>query len=355
MTSRTPRLRARPSPALSPRAAGVLRAIVAGYIQTGAAIASEAVRRQGKLDISPATVRVVMNELTAQGLLEQPHASAGRVPTEAGLRVYVDHLVRPRAPSPEDRSALDATLRDAGGEPGAVVRAASRHLAGACTLAAVGRRPRLADTVVDRIELLRLDTHRVLAVCVLCEGEVRNRVLRLAEPADDRELARARNLFNDRWSGRRLSEARRELRASLDDAERRADPDEPLLRLGHEALPEAESPDDAVLVEGRTHLIGRDVDPDHMSAVLAALDDKRLLLHLLDGLADDHPRVVFGGELGVGALRDCTLICAPYGDGGLRGAVAILGPSRMNYSRIIPWVGYTAEAISGILHAKRAA
>lgn len=338
---------------MSPRAAGVLRGVVTGYLRTGHAIASDAVLRHGKLDVSPATVRVVMNELTAAGLLEQPHASAGRVPTEAGLRLYVDHLIRPRAPSAEDRDALDATLRDAGTEPTAVVRAASRHLAGACTLAAVGRRPRLADTVVDRIELVRLDPRRVLAVCVLCEGEIRNRVLHLA--ADDRELARARNLFNDRWSGRRLSEARTELRAHLDDAERRADPDEHLLRLGHDALPDPESPDDAVLVEGRTHLIGRDVDPEQLSAVLAALDDTRLLLHLLDGLAEDHPRVVFGGELGVDALRDCTLICAPYGDAGLRGAVAILGPSRMNYSRIIPWVGYTAEAISGILHAKRAA
>ncbi len=344
----------RASLGLSARAADVLRAVVAGYIRTGKPIASGAARRHGRLDVSPATVRVVMAELTAAGLLEQPHSSAGRVPTEAGLRLYVDHLLRPRAPSLPDRDALDATLRDAGDRSMALVRAASRHLAGACTVAAVGRRPRLADTVVERIELVRLDAARVLAICVLGGGEVTNRVLRVDDPAGA-ELDRARNLFNDRWGGQHLSAARHALRACLDDAERRADPERHLLRLGHDALPEAETPDDALVVEGRVHLIERDADPEQVTAVLTALDDKRLLLHLLDGLVDDHPQVVFGGETGVGALRDCTLVYAPYGAGRVRGAVAVIGPVRMNYSRIIPWVGYTAEAISGILHAKHAA
>lgn len=354
VTARDPRRRARPA-GLSPRAASVLRGVIAGYLRTGAAIASDAAVKHGRLEVSPATVRVVMGELTTAGLLAQPHASAGRMPTEAGLRLYVDHLLRPRAPSAQDRSALDATLQAAGERPAEVVRAASRHLAGACTLAAVGRRPRLGDALVQRIELLPLDRERVLAVCVFADGEVQSRVVRLAEPADEALLERARNLFVERWSGQPLSAIRRALRAQIEEAEG-ADPERRLLEVGEQALPEAESPDEAVVVEGRAHLLDREADPERLQAVLAALEDKRLLLRLLDGVAADGPRVVFGGETGQPALRACTLICAPYGDG-VRpmGAVAILGPVRMNYSRIIPWVGYTADAISGILHATRAA
>lgn len=344
---------ARRPPGISPRAARVLSGVVNGYLRTGQAVGSDATVRHGRLRISPATVRVVMGELTAVGLLAKPHASAGRVPTEAGLRLYVDHLLRPRGPSASARSALDATLQAAGGRPAEVVRAASRHLAGACTMAAVGRQPRRADAIVDRIELVPLGNQRVLAVCVFEGGEVSDRLVQLDGPVEPELLARARNLFAERWSGRPLTVVRAGLRAQIEQAEQ-ADPQRRLLEFGERALPDAESPDDAVVVEGRTHLL-EPVDDERLRA-LGALEDKRLLLHLLDGLAASGPTVIFGGETGRPALRDCTIVCAPYGDGRRpRGAVAILGPVRMNYSRIIPWVGYTADAISGILHATRAA
>lgn len=352
MTVRDTARRARPS-GLTPRAARVLRGVVGCYLRTGQAVASDAAVRHGRLAVSSATVRVVMGELTAAGLLVKPHSSAGRVPTETGLRLYVDHMLRPRGPSPSDRSALDATLQAAGSRPHEVLRAASRHLAGACTLAAVGRTPRRADAIVDRIELVSLDPRRVLAVCVFASGEVANRLIDLDGPIEPDELVRARNLFSARWSGQPLTAVRRALRAQIDGAER-DDPERRLLEFGERALPDAESPDDAVLVEGRTHLL-EPADDERLRA-LGALEDKRLLLHLLDELAEAGPRVIFGGETGRAALSNCTIVCAPYGDGQRpRGAVAILGPVRMNYSRIIPWVGYTADAISGILHATRAA
>ncbi len=331
----------------------MLRGVVAGYLRTGGAVGSDAAVRHGRLSVSPATVRVVMGELTAAGLLDKPHTSAGRVPTEAGLRVYVDHLLRPRGPSPAARSALDAELQAAGRRPGAVVRAASRHLAGACTMAAVGRRPRRADAIVDRIELVPLGARRVLAVCVFEGGEVCDRLVELDAPVEAEVLARARDLFAERWSGQALTAVRHALRAQIERAERQ-DPERRLLEFGERALPEAESPDEAVVVEGRAHLL-EPADDERLRA-LGVLEDKRLLLRLLDGLAEGGPLVIFGGETGEAALRDCTIVCAAYGDGQRpRGAVAILGPVRMNYSRIIPWVGYTADAISGILHATRAA
>ncbi|MCA9541404.1 MAG: heat-inducible transcription repressor HrcA, partial [Myxococcales bacterium] len=310
-----------------------------------------------QLDISPATVRVVMAELTAAGLLAKPHASAGGVPTQAGFRYYVDHLLRRRAPSASDRDGLTARLLVAGTEPGALVRAASRHLAGACTVTTVGRRPRIDDVFVERLELMALDGRRALAVLLLGDGSVRNRVIDVDAPLSPDELGRARGLFNARWGGHALSDVRRALRAELDACDRAGDPTARLLHVAEQALPEDESPDDALVVEGRTFLLGRADEADDISSVMRALEDKRLLLRLLDELAsEDGSQVIFGEETESDTLRACAVVSAPYRVGGrCLGAVAVVGPVRMNYARIIPWVEYTAEAISGILHTGRAA
>ncbi|MCB9538235.1 MAG: heat-inducible transcription repressor HrcA [Myxococcales bacterium] len=345
-----PRARRAPGPAgLGPRAAGVLRGVVAGYLRTGEPVGSTAALRHARLPVSAATVRVVMGELTQAGLLAQPHTSAGRVPTHEGLRLYVDHLMRARAPSAAQRDGLSAALLAAGEAPEDLVRTASRHLAVTCTRTAVGRRPRVDAVAVDRLQLVALGGDRVLAVLVLVDGTVCDRVVRFEGRADD--LARAQNLFNERFAGRTVVAVRAALAAELEGAEADVDPDAPLLRLAGRALPEAETPDDAVFVEGRTHLLTHADDAGRLGEVMRALEDKQLLLTLLDELAaEGGARVVFGDELGVGGLSGCTLVTAAYGAFGRSlGAVAIIGPVRMDYARIVPWVGYTASAISGML------
>lgn len=334
---------------LSPRAAGVLRGVVAGFLNSGGPVGSAAVLRSTRLAVSPATVRVVMNELTVAGLLEQPHASAGRVPTLAGLRIYLDHLMPVRSPSAEARDDLDCALRAAGDEPDALVRAASRHLATTCTRTAVGRRPRFDDARVARLELVPLGEARVLAVVLLEDGGVRDRVVRF--DGGRAELQRAQNLFNGRFAGVPLSEVRARLARDLAQAEDDGDPEGSLLRLAERALPPEESIEDAVFVAGRTHLLTDGDGADRVGGVMRTLEDKQLLLQLLDDLTvPDGPRVIFGADTEVEALSGCTLVTASFGVEGRRmGAVAILGPVRMDYARIVPWVDYTAHAISGML------
>ncbi len=342
-----------PTHGLGRRAAEVLRGVVIGHLRTGGPVGSEAVVRHGRLRVSPATVRVEMSNLTDVGMLAKPHASAGRIPTHAGFRVYVDHLMRLRAPSARERQGLVERLRDVSDEPGALVRQASRQLAGACTLAAIGRRPRVDEAEVERIELLHLGADRVMAVLLTNDGFVRNRVVRL-EGVGQVELLRAQSLFNERFAERALATVRTELRAQIDDTE--AGPSRRLLELAARVLPD-DSLDDAVIVEGRTHLLNAGSDADQLSGVLQALEDKRLLLSLLDELdMTDGTQVVFGEETDVETLRDCTVVGAAFGvEGRALGTVAIVGPVRMNYARVVPWVGYTAEAISGLLRDGAAA
>ncbi len=341
-------------PGLSVRAAAVLRAVVGLHQRTGEPVGSAAALEKSGLEVSPATVRTIMAELDGAGLLEQTHTSSGRVPTEHGLRVYVDHLLGPTRLPDAVRALIDATLAGAPEGPDALVATASRHLAIAHTLTALGRRPRLDTVELRRLELVPIEAGRLLAVAVLADGGLRNRVVRLERPTAASELRRAQNLFNERFAGLTLADARARLRAQL-SATSPADAD--ALRLAERALPEEESADEAVIVEGRAHFLGPSGDPERATAILRALEDKRRLLDLLDRIdAADGPRVLIGGETAIEGLRGCTVVGAAYGVGGRRlGTVAVVGPARLNYSRIVPLVGYTAETISGILHASGAA
>ncbi len=340
--TRAARGRGRAAHGLSLRTAGVLRGVVLGYLRTGGPVGSKAAARHGRLDVSAATVRVEMGQLGESGLVSKPHASAGRIPTQAGFRVYVDHLMRPRQPTVAERDGLAARLRDASDEADELLRVASRQLSVACTLAAIGRRPRLDRAVVQRIELLRLDSERLMAVLVLTDGVVRHRVVRMRQGVGQVELLRAQSLFNKRWSERPLADVRDELRAHIDASEGAS---RRLLELAERALPEGE--EESVIVCGRSHLIDAGAEPE----VLQALEDTRLLLSVLDGVeVGDGTRVVFGDESSGGAPSGFTVVGAAYGiDERTLGTVAIVGPVRMNYARVVPWVGYTAETISGLL------
>ena len=336
----------------------MLRAIVAGFIHTGEPVASAAVASRG-LGISAATIRVAMAELTEAGLLAKPHASSGRVPTPGAFRLYVDRLIRRRVPSRSVREQVSRALSEAGTTPTAVLRAASHQLASRCIQAAVGRMPAAAATPLRRIELVRIDVGRVLVVAILEDGRVRHHVAPLDSPCTDGELVRTQNLFNEEFAGCTLETVRARLRDEV-AARRRAlwAMRERALRLAEHAIADRAASDDAVVVTGRTHVLAASTDAVTAADILTALDDEHRLLAFLDGLDIDAPdslRVAFGDEIEVAGLRSCTVIAARFETRGARGTVAIVGPVRMDYGRVIPLVGYTAGAISGILRAAETA
>jgi heat-inducible transcriptional repressor len=336
-------------PPITARQAEVLRCIVRDHVQHGGSVSSAAVAAELSRSVSSATVRVEMAVLEQLGLLGQPHASAGRTPTAAGIRFYVDRLMHTRPPSPQARGDLSAALEEA--EPDALLRIASRYLASRCTLTTLGRKPRLDDGVVERLELVSLSSERVLAVLVLADGAVRHRTLNVQCPIEMADRARA--LFAERFAGWSLGRIREALRAEL--AADGHGPTAPLLALAARALPAAESADDAVIVEGRTHLLDR--TESGMTGLMRTLEEKRVLLQVLDGLDSaagrEAARVVLGEETGLPPLRGLALVTALFGAPGQPpGMLAVIGPVRMDYARVVPWVSFTAGALSGRLCAE---
>jgi heat-inducible transcriptional repressor len=343
--------------ALSQRAEAVLRAIILEFIRTGEPIASGAVSRTARVDVSPATIRVLMGELTEKGLLEQPHTSAGRVPTRAALEHYVARMMRTRTPSPKARRALSEAIRHPGGSPAEVVRAASRHLAQHCILTALANRPSIQRALIHRLDLVRIDGgaapgERVLTVLQLADGSVRQQVVTLDGAVDPTALERTRNLFNEQYAGRTLLDARDALRERLEADERaRADGlHQPALVIADRLLESDQAAEEALIVEGRTHLLTQ-ADEGAVAAFVRALDDKRRLLAVLDRLArEDGTQVLFGGGSSDGGLDGCTVVGAAYGASGTAlGTVALIGPIRIDYARVVPLVGYAAKVISGVL------
>jgi len=336
--------------ALRPRAAEVLREVVDAYLRSGEPVGSHVIAEHAAGHMSAATARVVLSELADQGLLSQPHTSAGRVPTERGLRVYVSALMRARPPSPRARGEIDAVLRGAGPLPNDIVRAASEHLAERCELAALARRPRVDALRIEGLRLVAIGGGRVLAVAIFTDAVVRHRVLESdASPA---ELERVQNLFAETLAGLTVAEARDPLHGECEaglDARTRA--------LGEQALPEADPPDEAVFVCGRTHIVDRAPNPEQLGDMLRVLDDKRRLRDLLDALVGaDGVQVLLGDDAAAHGLRVCSVVAAPYFVGASPGGtVGIVGPLRMEYARVIPLVTYTARAISGILRGADAA
>jgi len=330
---------------LNARAAEVLREVVDVYLRSGEPVASQQVAGPAGAGMSAATARVLMGELTEAGYLEQPHTSAGRMPTGLGLRMYVDSLMRTRTPSPRQRDGIDTALRDAGPTPLEIVRAAARHLAETCHLAAVTRAPRLETRRLIGLRLLRLGAGRVMALLVFDDESVNHHTFASSSP--DAVLERVMRMFHAELVGHTLSASRARLMSEVEglDLESR--------ELAASALAETDTDtaEQAVVVEGRTHLVERAPDGLSLSEVLRSLEDKRLLLHVLDDmLAQQGPQVVLGTESRDLGLERCTVVAAPYFVGGARaGAVALLGPLRLEYARLVPLVNYTADSISGML------
>lgn len=323
------------------RQRSVLSAVVQRYLRGGKAISSSAIA--GALDVSAATVRVEMARLCEMGLLAQAHTSAGRTPTGLGIRYYVERLMRKRTPSTAARHAVEAALR-LDEAPEARLRAASRALSDRCTLTALGRRPCDDVALVERLELVWLDAHRVLAIALLDDGAVRHRTLRPLQPVTPDLVARAQMLFAERFAGGPLEAVRDRLRVELAAAREANRPSVSLLRLAASALPVRTAPAEAVIIEGRRHLL----DGGTAAGLLDTLEEKECLLHLLDAFAsDDAARVILGTETPLSALRGRALVVASFGASGrARGTVAVIGPMRMPYNRVVPWVAFTAGALS---------
>jgi heat-inducible transcriptional repressor len=337
---------------LGPREEEILRAVLREHTLTGDPIASGTVSRHHRLALSPATIRNVMAELERRGLLRQPHTSAGRVPTDRAWRWYVDRMVgRTRVPLVAS-NAIDQALLDGGGELPQLLSQVSRLLSRFSNQVGVVLAPGETTLQVERVEFVRLDSRRVVAVVVGRSGEVTNRILAASEPREQGELDWAGRYLTEEFGGRTLPEIRDLLRQRI-HADRRAYDRlvAASLDLGRQTV-EGQDPA-AVFVDGASNLVGAPefADPEKMRSLMQALERKQALVDLLGRILDERGvQVLIGEEQPLADLADCSVVAASYGpEGRALGTLGIVGPKRMEYARVIALVDYLARELGRLL------
>ena len=349
---------------LNHRARRILAAVVQEYLSTGDAVGSRTVTRRYGIDLSPATVRNVMADLEELGLLKQPHTSAGRVPTNEGLRFFIDSLLKVRSLGPKERDELRARYNLPPADLDEALSRTSRMLAELSQQAAIVVAPHAERQRLEHLEFVRLSDEQLLAVLVSAGGQIENKLIRSEMSLDPSFVERINNYLAEYLGqGATLEELRRRVLEGL--GKDKGELDElavAALRLGQVALTSESAPN--VIVSGQAHLLdatdagappGGEERVARMRALLGALEEKERIVRLLDRTLDaDGIRVWLGAETPFAGVGDLSIVATPYGpDDRPVGTIAVIGPTRMNYSKVIPLVDFTAELVSGVLGAKR--
>jgi heat-inducible transcriptional repressor len=341
---------------LDARARDIFRRVVESYLETGEPVGSRTISRGG-VQLSPASIRNTMQDLTQLGLLGAPHVSAGRLPTHAGLRLFVDGLLEVGDVAEDERRSIDARLRAHGRNYEDALNEASAILSGLAGGAAMVVTP-TRDAGVKHVEFVALGAERTLAIMVFEDGTVENRLIRLPAGVTPSALQEASNFLNSRLRGRTLVEARVDLRTELDGARRELD--ETAARLvedGMAAWSGGAAEDRSLIVRGRANLLeSRETveDLERVRSLFEDLEQKEQLIQLLDGVRDgEGVRIFIGAETRLFSLSGSAVIAAPYMTGSQRvlGAIGVIGPARLNYARIIPLVDYTARVLGQVMNA----
>ena len=335
--------------ALTERQRNILFCVVELYNATGEAVGSAAVSRQPSIGVSSATVRNVMAELEEAELLVQPHTSAGRLPTAAGMRLFVNFLMqtgRIRESGPD----FQALHRLEESDVDAIVRSAGLVVSRLSSLTSIVSSPRVNQVGLREIQLTFLSERRVLVLLISEDGRVFNRVVRVEEPLRPDDVARMQSFLSELVVGKSLKEVRRRVKEQLRAAEtqyrlgiRQA------LRIGQEALEEAARAE--LFVEGALQLLEFaefSQNIERVRGLLRHLEDRERVLQVLDSLCDQREvQTLIGPELGNEWGADLSLIACGYSqDGRQAGLVGVLGPIRMDYARIIPLVEEAARVLS---------
>ncbi len=344
----------RPPPGFDPRSASVLREIVEQYVATGEPVGSRTLSRRLPMALSPATIRNVMSDLTEAGLLFAPHTSAGRLPTERGLRLFVDGLLQTGSLAEDEREAIGRALEARGRSLEDTLVEASTMLAGLAGAAGLVLAPK-SDGAVRHIEFVPLGPGRALVILVAADGQVENRVIEIPPGLPPSALTQAGNYLNARLSGCSLGELRRVVGADM--AEDRTQLDALTTQVVEAGLATwtGEGRGGALIVRGQARLLSEVTGIESLAAIqtlFERLERQETMLRLLE-LAEesDGVRIYIGAESGLFGGTGVSMVVAPARNGADRivGAIGVIGPTRINYGRIIPVVDYTARVIGRLL------
>ncbi|HEU4618528.1 MAG TPA: heat-inducible transcriptional repressor HrcA [Gammaproteobacteria bacterium] len=338
---------------LDDRAQHLLRVLISRYIREGQPVGSRTLSLDSGLDLSPATIRNIMADLEDMGFVTAPHTSAGRVPTIKGYRLFVDTLIKLTPPKTEELNRFRETLEEAGGDPQALASSVSSLLSILTKLAGIVTVPRRSHTSLRQIEFLPLSGRRVLAILVVNDREVQNKILNVERTFTDDELRQAGNYLTEKFGGRDLRQVRRDI---LEQLEKTRESMNALMLeaigLAQKVFPAEERPGEYVL-SGEHNLVGLEAlgDMDKLKSLFDAFSRQREMLSLLDQSLDaDGVQIFIGHESGYRLLDSCSIVAAPYStEDDTMGVLGVIGPTRMAYERVIPIVDLTAKLLGRAL------
>lgn len=338
---------------LTERKRNVLKAVILSYIEMAFPVGSQTVTKNFSFGLSPATIRNIMGELEEMGYLLQPHPSAGRVPTPKGYRLYAEELMEEDRPSLFDEGFLEEHYLGTKQEDlPTLLQETTRMLSLLSHYAGVVLAPNASQARLDRLEFILLRKGHVLVLKVSQDGRVQHRMIEADPELTQQDLTRISALLNERFRGRSLDEIRRQLLTEMQAEKELYDH---LLRkaieLGQKAL--VEQPKDELYVGGTSNILDLPdfADMEKMRELFKTFEEKAVILKLLNRcLETEGVQIFIGPEIGHGGINDCSLVVSSYKGGNrILGMLGVIGPTRMEYARVIPLVDHTAKWLGRLL------
>lgn len=336
---------------LNDRSREIFRHIVESYVRTGEPVGSRTVSRMSSIGLSPASVRNVMADLVDAGLLYSPHTSAGRLPTQQGMRLFVDGLLEIGNLTTRERSGIESRCAAKGKSIEEVLTEASSMLSGLSNCAGLVMAPK-GDSPVKQIEFVELGIGRALVIIVTADGMVENRTIELSAGMTSSMLREASNYLNNRLAGHTLSETKEQILTELETYQ--AELDELTAKVVEAGIA-SWGGKETLIIKGQAKLLD-DVhaieDIDKIKSLFDLLETRKERVKLLE-LAEggEGVQIFIGSENNLFSLSGTSMIISPYQNSRKQvvGVVGVIGPTRLNYARIIPMVDYTAKVIGKIL------
>ncbi len=341
---------------LNDRSREVFRRVVETYLETGEPVGSRTLARTLSEKLSAATIRNVMQDLEIMGLLDSPHVSAGRMPSQQGLRLFVDGMMEVDAVAPEDRAAIERTVGNDDPDTGQLLDRVSTALSSITQGASLVLMPK-HEAPIRHIEFVSLAPDRALVVLVFADGHVENRIFTPPAGQTPSSMREAGNFLNAMAEGKTLSELRGSLSREISERRRELDVLAAELVESGLALWNGESNDPRLIVRGRANLLDQEAaDLDRIRVLFDDLERKRDIVQFLELTEQgEGVRIFIGSENKLFSLSGSALVVSPYmnADRKIVGAVGVIGPTRLNYGRIVPIVDYTAQLVGRVLSGRK--
>ena len=339
---------------LNDREKTILRSIVQQFILTASPVGSRNITKKFDVGVSPATVRNIMSDLEDSGFINHPHTSAGRIPTDKGYRYYVDALMEIQKLKNSDKGIIDKSLEQNTLETDEILKIASRLLSGITKQIACVTYPKLDNGILSRIQLVPLSSTRLLVVVSIKSGMVKTMTLEFESEVENSKLQKVEALLNERLNGLTFQEIRKTFKERFFDI---GDTEKPIIRLFIDSVDKIfkdQITEEKVVITGATNVIQQPEfdDPGKFQSVIELIEDKDIIIHIMDKKKSESTNSVLisiGSENEDEKFNEYSLITKEYNFGGTSGTVGIIGPKRMEYSKVVAIVSYLGDMLSEVL------